>query len=344
MARQLHGVATVPTGVADLLEALPVAGALLDGRGRILALNAQWRDIARPGGLAGPDDQRGQDHLHSLETERGFAHDAAKRLALAIRRVLAGQDEQVRVPYQIQDTRLEAVVFRGDGAAFECVVFHVDRTAEVNAEETAKRLDTLRVEHTALLAWRDDHLDRLAARLRATHGPMTPVRIHLHLLKTLRLGPLTPEQRATIDSIDTAVARWCALQDSAIAQADGGASLIDLAELAKDVTASVRSDALRYGVQIQESTQASVAEADATLRPAVLAILRWLVRHAPAGSHVQVAVAPQSITLRAQHTGEEGLSWPGLKYAQHALAGLGGETDASQDGMEIAVTLRLPET
>ena len=107
-------VPSVPPRLAQWIDVLPVPVMLLDHRGRTLSINQAWEESATAGGLISPTDHRGIDHLHDLETGKGFAYASARDLAAGLRSVLEGKQEHCTVLYDLDD-----------GAAWEAVVHRI---------------------------------------------------------------------------------------------------------------------------------------------------------------------------------------------------------------------------
>ena len=350
VARVTGQVPSVAPGVADTLEALPVPAVMLDRRGRILALNAAWDTAATPGGLMATTDRRGDDYVRSLETTRGFAHTTASQLASLIRAVLEGEREEGSIEYRVDGTAWHAVVRRGDGSAFAVIVSHVDRTAQAQLREAEERLASVHVEHQALQAWRDDHLERLATALQALHGPATPVRIHLHQLLH-GPGRLSKKQRAALEAMQRSVERWCDMQDALFDEANASSSgVVDVRTLVTGLRRSCGDLALRLGVSIEEEVSVDgEIEVDSMLRQALLLLMGHAVRACPAGGTARLRAQPHMADLELifeddDPAGAEAAAWPGLRFCQMVLARRGGSMMAAarDDGSGLRVVVRIP--
>ncbi len=74
-----------------LLEALPAQAALLDGQGRIIAVNSRWRGFAAANLLSPAQAGAGPNYLAVCDSVRGRDAEEASSVAQGIRQVLAGE-------------------------------------------------------------------------------------------------------------------------------------------------------------------------------------------------------------------------------------------------------------
>ncbi len=334
--------------VAQLIESLPQATALLDEKGRLLCVNEAWGDAARPGGLMDVNDARGRDHIHDLEN-RGFALESGRELAKGLRAILDGHQKKCVVMYEIEDHAYEAFATTFDVEPAAIMIQHMDRSAETDASELQASLDEAEFALQALKAWRSDHLNQLELTFQATHGPMTPIRIRLHQLLKEALGPLTKRQREAIEQIERNVDQWWSLEEKMRGQwgAAETKEAVPIADLLAEVLRPVKEMALRAGVPLDvegADTPGDVMVAPATIRQVMMTILEHAVRRTPVEQHVRVHLrASEDMVLEVEDRDPSPLkSWPGLRFAQAAVKDQGGSLTVEQARQGVAVKLRLP--
>ena len=136
------------------LDALSAHIAVLDGEGRILAVNAAWRSFAQENGFSRFEDIAGRPYLEACEEAR--PHCGQKRaIATGLKAVMDGGRQDFRVEYpchcaqQRRWFQFRATRF-GNGTEQRVVVAHEGITEVKRAEEALRRLTTrlLQVEDT----------------------------------------------------------------------------------------------------------------------------------------------------------------------------------------------------
>lgn len=346
-----HGrVPTVPPSLAQWIDVLPVPVMLLDHKGRVLSLNQAWEEAATPGGLMASSDRRGADHVHELETGKGFAYHSGRDLANGIRSVLSGKQEHCTVLYDLDEGgSWEAVVHRMDDAPVAAVLVHLDRTGDVVADEVGAEADRLAMELEAREARRLDQDTIIRHAMQETHGPLTPIRLRLHQLKRGLLGPLTDEQQAAVDQIARNVEAWWSVQQEMLValQGEPGQRACDLGALLEEVLPQARERALRAGIRLEvhQAGPTEVHVAPAVVRQAMALLLDHALRSTPAGGAVQAnLIGGQRVCLTVSDGDPEaGASWAGLRLIQQVLAAQGGDVDVDGGPRGRSVTMCFPK-
>lgn len=248
-----------------LLDAVPVAMAVLDGSGRIAHCNSAWRELASRtspyghlGSLVTTDDAEGTPYLRRLAALEGPLAMAAHRLSRAAHDALEGRRTDARIEYRMRrpdgEQPFEAIIspLPSDVGPL-ALVQHVDtgdRDHALDAQGAALRLG-LALEDQRALERRLRH--RMSDLGRELHNPITPVRLELHLLLTGALGELNEKQRRALGIVERNVQRWAdgehAFQQSP-ADAWGPARDADLAALASAAAESRITQALQLGVTL----------------------------------------------------------------------------------------------
>ena len=139
-----------------ILDAMPAQIALLDGAGRIVAVNAAWRDFAAEGcreGCAPPTDV-GADYLATCLPAAAAGDLVAISIVDGLHDVLAGQRQRLEATYFCPGPdgserwfRLLATPVRHGAAGSGAVVVHIDITSQVRdrraIEEREARLESI---------------------------------------------------------------------------------------------------------------------------------------------------------------------------------------------------------
>jgi diguanylate cyclase (GGDEF)-like protein len=124
------------------LDALSAHVAVLDGHGRIVAVNAAWRRFATGNGGAESETCVGTDYLRVCETSGGSDAGEASAAARAIRLVLAGRRREMAVAYPCHSPKrkrwfmLRVTPYDGPGPG-RVVVAHENITAPKAAQMRA---------------------------------------------------------------------------------------------------------------------------------------------------------------------------------------------------------------
>lgn len=122
------------------LDALSAEVALLDGSGRIVAVNRAWRDFARLNGFQCEDAGVGTNYLAICDGAEGSAETEAHTIAAGLRAVLAGQQSATYVEYPCDSPdeqrwfQVRASGFDWEGRRY-AVVSHESLTESKRAEQ-----------------------------------------------------------------------------------------------------------------------------------------------------------------------------------------------------------------
>ena len=128
-----------PASPKAVLDALRAEVALLDARGRIVQVNASWKNFASDNGLPHPDFGIGVDYLDICERAHGTDAPEAKSAADGVRAVLAGELAEFSLEYPCH-TPAEQRWFRMTVTPVDpqrragAVVMHLDISERVRAE------------------------------------------------------------------------------------------------------------------------------------------------------------------------------------------------------------------
>ena len=332
-------VPLVDPAMAAVLEAMPVPAAFLDAGGHLLAFNDAWESHATPGGLMAPTDARGADHLRDLEAHKGFALEAGRDLADAIRRVLAGQ-QRCTVWYHLDDAAWEAVVQRVDQDPVVVLLTHLDRQADAAADELDREVAALRLRCEALEAARDDLAQRIDQGVQQASGPASSLRVRIRSLLDGHLGPLDEQQRDALESMDASVRAWWA--GHAPRPVDD-----DLVAVVREAVAAARDQAMRAGVRwdVAQVPDAVPVQGGALLRQAIRLLVDDAVRSTPAGGTVRIHIDPgDEAVLLVADGGDDPDAWRGVRLAREALGRLGGHVEARRvpGGRVARLVLQVP--
>ena len=125
---------------AAILDALPAHVALLDGQGRIVSVNLQWRRSSGTNAIAGLGCGVGSSYPEACDGTPGIEPSEARRIAAGVRSVLEGHLKIFSIEYPCgRDTEqrwyILTVTPLADDQASGAVVMHVDVTAERRTEQ-----------------------------------------------------------------------------------------------------------------------------------------------------------------------------------------------------------------
>jgi diguanylate cyclase (GGDEF)-like protein/PAS domain S-box-containing protein len=128
---------------AAILDALPAHVALLDGQGRIVSVNLQWRRSGGTSAVVGLGCRVGSNYPEACNGAPGIEPSEAHRIAKGVRAVLEGQLKSFSIEYPCgPDTAqrwfILTVTPLADGHASGAVVMHVDVTAERRTEQNLR--------------------------------------------------------------------------------------------------------------------------------------------------------------------------------------------------------------
>ncbi|MGB1586184.1 MAG: hypothetical protein ACPHID_03965 [Thermoplasmatota archaeon] len=334
-------VANLPPHLAQWIDSLPVPVMLLDRRGRTLCINQAWQEAAVPGGLMAPTDHRGADHLHELETGKGFAYEAARDLAAGLRAVLEGQDH-CTVLYEIHDQAWEAVIHQLDDAPVAAALVHIDRAGEATAEAALEDADAWA---QRVAQWEAKELDqnrRIQQAMQEMHGPLTPIRLRLHQLRSGLLGKLEPAQLHALEQIAANVEDLWHMQDALLhgLQDDGNGS--DLADVMSQLSPGLHERALRAGVRLELDGEGAGRIHD-PLRPLISLLAHQAIQGTPAGGHVRVEIAGDAAPSMTLHQESPAQDTPALRLARRLLEEHGGQLQIDGDRRGAKIRLQFPE-
>ncbi len=220
--------------------------AILDGEGRILAVNAAWRAFAASNPPVSDAVGEGANYLRVCDSATGECADEAGGAAAGIRAVLAGEAETFGLEYPCHSPteqrwfHLRVTRFPGGGPA-RVIVSHEDITARRVAEEALRRrveeLDGL----TRTLERRNAELDQFAYI--TSHDLKAPLRGIANLSRWIEEDleeAMTPEVAGQFDMLRGRVSRMEAmiegiLQYSRIDRAEVAPESVDVKALLTEV-------------------------------------------------------------------------------------------------------------
>ena len=130
------------TTQAAILDSLPAHVALLDGEGRILAVNGGWRQFASENDYDGEAFAVGDNYLQVCHGVEGDAARDANLVLDGLMAVLSGKQDFMEVRYTCDSPtdkrwfRCIARAVRSDEMRFGAVVMHINETEQVLAEQS----------------------------------------------------------------------------------------------------------------------------------------------------------------------------------------------------------------
>jgi len=128
---------------AAILDALPAHVALLDGQGRIISVNQQWRRSIGGNAVVGLECRLGSNYPEACQGASGIEPSDARRIAAGVRSVLEGQLRSFSIEYPCgveteQRWFILTVAPLADDHAMGAVVMHVEVTAERRVEQNLR--------------------------------------------------------------------------------------------------------------------------------------------------------------------------------------------------------------
>lgn len=178
------------------LDALSAEVALLDGSGRIVAVNRAWRDFARLNGFQSVDAGVGTNYLSVCDGAQGTAQTEAHTIAVGLRAVLAGQQSATYVEYPCDSAdeqrwfQVRASGFDWEGHRY-AVVSHESLTESKRAEQRHReQLDEMAHQ------WQKSSLGELASGIaHELNQPLGAITNYMNgCLRRLETGTIDREQ------------------------------------------------------------------------------------------------------------------------------------------------------
>lgn len=155
---------------AAVMASLPAHTAVLDARGRVVAVNAAWRRFSQDNGGRDETCGPGADYLAVCEAAQGEHRDEAHKVAEGIRRVLRREAEGFTTDYECSSPQEERW-------------FQVTVVPLLNPGEQGSSPGGAVVSHSDITARK---LDEVALLHEATHDPLTGLLNRSLLLAELR--------------------------------------------------------------------------------------------------------------------------------------------------------------
>lgn len=178
------------------LDALSAEVALLNGSGRIVAVNRAWRDFARLNGLQCEDAGVGTNYLAICDGAQGTAMTEAHTIASGLRAVLAGQQSATYVEYPCDSPdeqrwfQVRASGFDWEGHRY-AVVSHESLTESKRTEQRHReQLDEMAHQ------WQKSSLGELASGIaHELNQPLGAITNYMNgCLRRLETGTIDREQ------------------------------------------------------------------------------------------------------------------------------------------------------
>lgn len=175
-----------------MIDNIPVQAALIDGRGRIVAINDYWRHFAECNGYGDPSCGLGRNYLDTCLTADGATGAEGRVVAEELADVLSGAREDFTLVYPCHsptERRWFRLLAAGTRDGSGAVILHFNITPEMLAEEreAASRIEAerklARFEQVMETATRDEFRS-LEAMSRAT--PRPPTDLHDEILMAYR--------------------------------------------------------------------------------------------------------------------------------------------------------------
>ncbi|HVL48086.1 MAG TPA: ATP-binding protein [Candidatus Thermoplasmatota archaeon] len=246
------------------LDAVPLNIAVLDGHGRIAAVNVAWRRFGDENGLALPNYGIGVDYVALCEEATGDGSEDARVVAQGIREILDGRRERWTYEYPCHSPDAErwfvlhAQGVRDTSGQRTIVASHEDVTTSHLAEARLRRLNEALEEHvrqrTRALAAANRDLKAALEELdtfsySVSHDLRAPLRGIEYMARILReehTESLDDEALELVDRILAEESRMSLLVDdllelSRVTRTELHRKDIDLADIARDVVADLRA-------------------------------------------------------------------------------------------------------
>lgn len=228
------------------LDGLTAHIAILDGEGKILAVNAAWRVFGGSDAPASCANGPGVNYLAVCDAAAGDWSEEAGGAASGIRAILAGETELFSLDYPCHSPagrcwfNLRITRYPGDGPA-RVIVSHEDITARCEAEEALRRRVEELAAMTLTLERRNTELDQFAYV--TSHDLKAPLRGIANLSRWIEEDleeAISPEVAGQFDLLRGRVSRMDAmiegiLQYSRIGRTEVAPQSVDVKALLTDV-------------------------------------------------------------------------------------------------------------
>ncbi len=289
---------------AHAFDALPASIGVLDGRGRIVAVNAAWRRFGREHGSTDPAFGVGRDYLAVCEAAGECCAEAGE-IAVGLRRVLAGDLDRLDLEYPCEVPggaswfALQAARWNGSGPV-RVVVSHTDVTARRLADQALRDADRRK----------DDFLAILAHELR---DPLAPVVNAARVLE--RTQPLDERGRLAVGMIERQVDHLRRLVDDLldvgrinVGRIELRRERLDAREAVRFALEAARPEADAFGHRLAATVDDGPLEVDADpVRFAQMLgnLLANACRYTPPGGRIDVSLADAGpeVEVRVADTG-----------------------------------------
>ncbi|MEQ8967966.1 MAG: ATP-binding protein [Azospirillaceae bacterium] len=195
----------------DLLDRLPANVAVLDATGEIVAVNRRWRDFGIRHASRDPTLGVGSNYLEVCDAAARAGAEDARRMADGLRRILAGDAEELRFEYpcrtpQGMEWYLAVAGGLGGDALDGLVVMHFDVTARRSAQLRVQDLQA-ELAHAARLSTVGQMATELAHEI---NQPLTAAAGYIHAARGqlraagIEQGPAVDYLASAAEQIDRA--------------------------------------------------------------------------------------------------------------------------------------------
>jgi signal transduction histidine kinase len=219
-------------------------------------------------------------------------------------------------------------------------------------EATVRELEGLNRRLLAAARSKSEFMQNLSHEL-AT--PLTPITGYVKMLRSTKLGPLTPQQTRALDSMGISVERLSRTIDNLVdfATMEGGEggvtrALFDAQALVKSVfdESRAKAKARRVHLELQGRAERQAWGDERKLRQALANLIDNSIKFSPHGSHVLVCLSeePERVWFEVYDQGEGVLPEEGEKVFEPFFhADRGGEERAPGAGLGLPVARQIIE-